>query len=58
MRIKKARKLMRKALEKDAGLLDGYVSNIAMLLHDRFDITDYVQRNRAARDIIKLIFWH
>jgi len=57
MRIKKARKVMRKALEKDGSLLVGYVSNIAMLLHDKYGITDYEKRNRAAKDILKLIFW-
>ncbi len=35
----------------------GYVSNIAMLLHDNYGITDYEKRNQAAEDILKLIFW-
>ncbi len=55
-RFKRARKVMRKSLKKDGGLLVGYVSNIAMLLHDRYGITNYEKRNRAARDIIKLVF--
>ena len=55
-RFKRARKVMRKSLKKDGGLLVGYVSNIAMLLHDKYGITNYEKRNRAARDIIKLVF--
>jgi len=57
MKVKKARKVMRKAFERDGGLLVGYVSNIAMLLHDKCGITDYEKRNRAAKDILRLIFW-
>jgi len=56
-RFKRARKIMRKAFEKDGSLLVGYVSNVAMLLHDKYGITDYVKRNQAARDILRLIFW-
>ena len=54
--IKNARETMCKALEQDEGLKLGYVSNVAMLLHDRYGITDYDQRNQAAEDILKLIF--
>lgn len=54
--IKRAREVIAKALEQDEGFKIGYVSNIAMLLHDRYDITDYDQRNQAAEDILKLIF--
>lgn len=57
MRIKKARKVIRKAFEKDGELLVGYVSNIAMLLHDKGGITDYEKRNRLAKDILLLLFW-
>lgn len=53
--IKEAREFMAKKLE-DKGLRIGYVSNIAMLLHDRYGITDYETRNRAAEDILNLIF--
>lgn len=55
-----ARKVMREAFEKDTepgGLKHGYISNIAMLLHDRYGITNYETRNEAAKDILKLIFW-
>ena len=48
---------MRKTFEKDGGLTVGYVSNIAMLLHDKYGIIDYEKRNRIAKDILHLIFW-
>lgn len=53
--IRKARMTMREAL-KDEGLRWGYVSNIAMLLHDRYNITDYDTRNQAAEEILELLF--
>lgn len=56
-KIQKARKVMRDAFEKDEGFKLGYVSNIAMLLHDRYGITDIDIRNKAAEDILKKIFW-
>ncbi len=55
-----ARKVIREAFEKDTepgGLKHGYISNISMLLHDRYGITNYETRNEAAKDILKLIFW-
>jgi hypothetical protein len=54
--IAKARKTIKDALEKDEGLKLAYVSNVAMLLHDRYGITDYETRNKAAEDILDLIF--
>lgn len=56
-KIKRARKIMRKTFEKDANFFETYISNIAMLLHDRYGITDVIERNKAARDILRLIFW-
>jgi len=53
--IKDLRRLFRKELE-NKDLRIGYVANIAMLLHDRYGITDYETRNRAAEDILILIF--
>ena len=50
-------KFMRDAFDKDDGLVEGYVANVAMLLHDRYGITDCDQRNRAAEDILQLIFY-
>lgn len=58
--IERARKVMRDAFEVDqesGGLKDGYISNIAMLLHDNYGITNYDKRNQAAEDILKLIFY-
>jgi len=54
-----ARKVMWDAFEADpepGGFKHGYISNIAMLLHDQYGITDYETRNKAAEDILKLIF--
>lgn len=55
--IKEAREVMRNAFDKDADFKDSYVSNVAMLLHDNYGVTDYKIRNAAARDIIKRIFY-
>ncbi len=55
--IAKARETMRERFEKDKGFKQGYIANIAMLLHDRYGITDYEIRNRAAEDLLKLIFY-
>lgn len=56
-KIAGARKVMRDAFEKDDDFKHGYISNIAMLLHDRYGIVDYDIRNKAAEDILKLIFY-
>jgi len=52
----KARRTMAKALHDDEGLRLGYVANVAMLLHDRYGITDHKTRNEAAEAILALIF--
>jgi len=52
-KIQKARKIMRDAFEKDPDFKQGYISNIAMLLHDQYP----GERNAAAEDILKLIFY-
>jgi len=54
--IRKARATMVQAFKEDPGFKLTYIANIAMLLHDRYDITDYETRNRAADDLLKLIF--
>ncbi len=57
--IQKAREMMKQELEKDEELRFGYQSNIAMLLFDKYNITDfgdYNKRNMAANDILKLVF--
>ena len=47
---------MRSALAKDEGFREGYVANIAALLHNEYGITNYEKRTKAADDILKLIF--
>lgn len=47
---------MAKHLREDEGLMIGYQANVAMLLHDRYGITDHETRNQAAKDILHLIF--
>jgi len=54
--VQRARNAMKEALEKDEDLELAYVANVAMLLHDRYNITDYITRNQAAKDILNLIF--
>lgn len=56
-KIQKARNTIRRAFESDEHFKYGYVANIAMLLHDRYGITDYDKRNKAAEDILGLIFY-
>jgi hypothetical protein len=51
-----ARETMRDELRYDEGLRIGYISNIAMLLHDKYGITGYEERNAGAEDILNLIF--
>ncbi len=54
--LKNAREMMSYHLKHDEGLRIAYVANVAMLLHDRYGIKDYEQRNRAANEILDLIF--
>ena len=55
-RIISARKIFKEEFEKSEGFRMGYQANIAMLLHDRYGITDYKTRNAAANDIMAVIF--
>ena len=48
-----ARRTMAKHLRDDEGLMIGYQANVAMLLHDRYGITDQETRNKAAKDILR-----
>lgn len=41
---------------QDPDIRLGYVANVAMLLHDRYGITDHAARNAAAEDVLQLIF--
>ena len=54
--FQEARQIMGDTLVKDEGLHHGYRANVAMLLHDQYGITDYETRNKAADDILSLIF--
>lgn len=54
--IKDARKTIKQGLEEDEELRFAYQSNIAMLLHDNYGITNHEDRNSAATDILNLIF--
>ena len=54
--IRLARDIFKKSFETDEGFRYGYQSNIAMLLHDKYGITDHKLRNEAANDIIDVIF--
>lgn len=56
-KFKRARKTMRKVFEKDADFAETYVANIAMLLHDKYGITNPHERHSAGTDILELIFW-
>ena len=55
-KIKLARKLFKSAFEGDNYFRGVYKDNIAMLLHDRYGITDHKTRNEAAKVIMEVIF--
>jgi hypothetical protein len=58
--IRHARSIMQHYFDEDSGpgsFKDSYIANVAMLLHDRYGITDPRTRNNAAEDIIDLIFY-
>jgi len=54
--IRLARQIFKDHFEKDDNFREVYVANIAMLLHDRYGITDFEERNKAANDIMAVIF--
>lgn len=56
MTVKDAREFIAAAFEADPDFRRGYVDNIAMLLHDRYGITDMETRNKAGDDIVRLVF--
>jgi hypothetical protein len=55
-RLASARRTMSEALRNDESLRRSYVDNIAMMLHESHGIVDYDQRNKAANDVLNLIF--
>lgn len=54
--IENARRIMCREFEDDEDFRQTYIANIAMLLHDKYGIVNWEQRNQAAEDIMKLIF--
>jgi len=54
--IRLAREIFKDHFEKDEDFRRVYKDNIAMLLHDRYGITNYKTRNEAADDIMRVIF--
>jgi transcriptional regulator NrdR family protein len=57
-KIRKARKTMAKAFQKDPDFKQGYIDNVACLIMDRIPgfKKDKVKRELIARDILSLIF--
>ena len=56
MTIKRARKFIAAAFKADPDFRRTYVDNIAMLLHDKYGITNMETRNQAGDDIVRLVF--
>ena len=54
--VREAKYVIIKAFKEDPDFRHGYQCNIAMLLHDHHGITGMSERNKAADEIIKLIF--
>jgi len=54
--IIQAREIFKKAFEEDDNFRNVYVANIAMLLHDKYGLINYKDRNAAANDIMAVIF--
>lgn len=54
--IRLARSIFKDHFERDEDFRLGYQANIAMLLHDRYGITDMKKRNEAADEIMAVIF--
>ena len=54
--FQESREVIKQELERDEELRYTYQSNIAMLLHNKFDLTNFEERNEVANDILKLIF--
>lgn len=56
MTVKSAREFIAAAFKADPSFRRAYVDNVAMLLHDRYGITDIETRNQAGDDIVRLVF--
>jgi len=55
-RIELARKIFKKEFEEDESFKETYIANIEMLLYDRYGMNNHEKRNRAALDIMDVIF--
>jgi hypothetical protein len=55
-KIAKSIGIIKDELENDKGLRIAYIANVAMLLHDKYGVTDFKERNNAAIDILNLLF--
>ena len=55
-RIRHARRTLAEAFMNDSSFYQAYAANVAMLLHDRYGITDQRLRNEAAEEILHLLF--
>lgn len=51
-----SRRVMRAEFRADPDLRFGYVSNIAMLLHDQHGVSDVSRANAMADDVMRLVF--
>jgi predicted hydrolase (HD superfamily) len=54
--IENARRILCREFNEDEEFRQSYIDNIAMLLHDKYGIINYEERNNAAEDIMNLIF--
>lgn len=51
-----ARQRMSQAFREDKGLLLAYHATVAMLVHDRYGITEKVTRDKLASEVLATIF--
>lgn len=56
MTVKDAREFIAAEFAVYPDFRNAYVANIAMLLHDKYGITDMETRNKAGDDIVRLVF--
>ncbi len=55
--IQKAAKIIVEAFIKDPDFYRTYIDNVAIILYDRFGITDKAKRDTVADEIMKRIFF-
>ena len=54
--VSQARQLIAARFEDDPGFYQGYLSVVAMMLNDNYNITDHHLRNSMARDMLEVLF--